>query len=95
MTPDQRERTRQYVARLDAQRATLVDELADEVAQVRGLSMVERGEWVASVCRSAWAILRSRPDGAEIARHRDPPASDYEEIWRRLATRRANAQPPS
>lgn len=87
MSPEEREKVRRYVARLDRQRLTLADELADEVAQVQGLSLAERGEWIASVCRSAWAILRSRPDLSEVVGRRDPPAPDYPHIWRTLAAR--------
>ena len=93
MSPEEREKVRRYVARLDRQRATLADELADEVAQVQRLSLAERGEWIASVCRSAWAILRSRPDLSEVVGRRDPPAPDYHEIWRNLAARHLAARP--
>lgn len=93
MSPEEREKVRRYVARLDRQRATLADELADEVAQVQGLLLAEHGEWIASVCRSAWAILRSRPDLNEVVGRRDPPAPDYHQIWRNLAARRLAGQP--
>jgi len=50
----QRQAVRRYVERLDRQRATLADEIADDVAQVQGLTMAERGEWIASACRAAF-----------------------------------------
>lgn len=92
MTSEDAARTRRYVERLDRRRTTLADEVADDVAQVRGLTMVERGEWIASVCRAAWAIIRSREDAPRVLRG-EPPAPDYEGIWRGLAARRARTEP--
>ena len=92
MSLEGREKVRRYVARLDRQRATLAEELADEVAQVHGLTLAERGEWIASVCRSAWAILRSRPDLTEVVGRRDLPAPDYDQIWRNLTARHLAAR---
>jgi hypothetical protein len=83
---------RRYVARLDRQRATLASELEDEIAPVRDLTLAERGEWIVSVCRSAWAILRSRSDLAEVVGRSDPPAPDFDEIWRRLRQRHQSAR---
>jgi hypothetical protein len=53
MTREDRERVRRYVERLDRRRATLADELAEELAPVLDLSLTERGEWVESACRGA------------------------------------------
>jgi hypothetical protein len=82
-----RDRTREYVARLDQARATLAAEVEGDVAPVRHLSLEERGEWVARACASAWAILRSRPDAAAVLAWRDRPAPDFEDKWRALTVR--------
>ncbi|MSP63651.1 MAG: hypothetical protein EXR72_25565 [Myxococcales bacterium] len=82
------EATGRYVEALDARRGTLVEEVEEDIAPYRGLSMEERGERLAAVCRSAWAILRARPDFARVAAYRDPPAADFAERWRTLMERR-------
>lgn len=91
MRSKDRDGIRTYVARLDHKRATLASELEDEIAPVRALSFAERGAWVASVCRSAWAILRSRQDMHEVLAIRESPAPDFEEIWGGLMARRKAA----
>jgi len=78
---------RRYVERLDASRRTLADEIEDDVAPVRGLSLQERGVWIASVCRAASAILRARPDAADVIAWREPPAHDLHEHWSALMAR--------
>jgi hypothetical protein len=80
-------RVGRYLAQLDRQRETLAAELEDEIAPLRHLSMAERGRWIASVCRSAWAILRARPDMRAAIDRDEPPAVDFELLWRRLRTR--------
>jgi hypothetical protein len=95
VTHDERDQIRRYVERLDRRRATLADELADEVAQVKDLTMRDRGDWIAAVCRSAWSILRSRGDRADALLRRDEPAGDYAAIWRKLAARRQPTEPPA
>ncbi len=87
VTGDERERVRRYVASRDRERATLAAELEDEIAPVRGLTFEQRGDWIVSVCRSAWAILRSRSDFADIVARPDPPAPDFLDLWRRLMLR--------
>jgi hypothetical protein len=72
-------------------RRTLADELEEEVASIRSLTLDAKGDWIARTCRAAWAILRSRADGARLVAEREPPAADYPAIWRRLAVRRAGA----
>src|SRR5262249_41057921 len=78
-------RTRKFVAARDRARATLSTELEEELAPIRALSLEARGDWVARTCRAAWAILRSRPDGATLVAEREEPAPDYALIWRRLS----------
>jgi hypothetical protein len=93
MTSEDRDRVRRYVAQLDRRRATLASALEDEVAPVRELSLAERGVWVASVCRSAWAILRARQDGRDVVERREPPAADFEAVWQQLMARRRAVHP--
>lgn len=83
---------RRYVARLDAARSTLGRELEDDVAPVRALSLHERGVWVASVCRAAWAIVRARPDGVRVVAEQEPPAPDLASHWGALMARQRAAQ---
>ncbi|GMU63128.1 MAG: hypothetical protein AMXMBFR34_48910 [Myxococcaceae bacterium] len=42
-----------FLKHLDRQRPTLADELEDDVALLRGLSLAERGKLLESVCRDA------------------------------------------
>jgi hypothetical protein len=85
------ERMRRYVAQLDAARRTLADEVEDDVAPVRRLTMRERGEWIASACRSTWDILRSRPDAQQAIAFADAPAPDFAAKWAALMARRRGA----
>ncbi len=87
MSADARARIRNYVARLDERRATLAREVEDDVARVRGLSLEARGDLVARVCRSAWAILRSRADVTAVVARREEPARDFAQKWAVLMNR--------
>jgi hypothetical protein len=87
-------RARRYVEALDGRRRTLADEVEDDVAPVRALTMRQRGEWIASVCRSAWDILRSRPDGRRIIEAAEPPAADFPAKWAALMTERRHRMAP-
>jgi hypothetical protein len=60
------ERTTRFLERLERQRRTLADEVEDDVAPLRALSLTERGEVLASACRDTMAILRARADGAAV-----------------------------
>jgi hypothetical protein len=84
-------RVERFVALRDRARRTLAAELEEELAPIRGMSLEEKGDWVVRTCRSAWAILRSRPDGGRVIAERESPAPDYPAIWRRLARRRPGA----
>ena len=81
---DAADHTRRFVARLDARRRTLAEEVEDDVAPVRGLSLDERGQWIASVCRSAWSILRARADAQCVIDSVDSPAPDLASTWTAL-----------
>lgn len=83
------ERTRNYVARLDAlNRRPLAEQLEDEVSAYRALSPKQVGITVAAVCETAWEILRNRPDFQRALSYRDPPAPDFEALWQKLVRRR-------
>jgi len=84
MTTQERERTNEFIRRLDAARASKAVELEDEVAPVRALTLEQRGEWIAELCASAMAILRSREDFSKVMALDDPPRADYASHWRRL-----------
>lgn len=51
---------RAFVARLDQRRRSLAEEVEEDVAPARAMSLEERGRVLESVCRDAWAILRAR-----------------------------------
>jgi len=95
MTADEHERTRQYIARLDQSRATLAEEVEPDAAPVRHLSLEQRGDLVARLCASAWAILRSREDFPGIVAQRELPAPDYLDKWRTLSARLHATTPTS
>ncbi len=84
---DDRERNRRYVARLDAARATLADELEPEIEQVRALTLTERGQWVASACAAAAAIVEARRRAGTWHDVDEPPAADFAEKWQVLRAR--------
>ncbi len=87
MDAAERERVRQYVARLDRQRETLATELEAELAPVRRLSLTERGQWVADVCAAAAAIVAARPGRSPATDLDEPPAPDFPEKWQALMAR--------
>jgi hypothetical protein len=81
------DRVRRYVARLDHARASLADELEEEVAMIRGVRLTDRGRWVASACAAADAILRARKRMGLAAGLDEPPAPDFLGKWQRLRQR--------
>jgi hypothetical protein len=87
MDPTGRQRTSEYVARLDRSRETLAEEVEPDVEAVRHLTLDQRGDWVARACASAWMILQSRPDRTEVLSRREPPAADFDDKWRALRAR--------
>lgn len=87
VVPADETRTARWVAQLDARRRTLADEVEDDVAPVRHLTLHERGEWIASACRSAWDILRARPDARAVVEQIEAPAPDFATKWAALMAR--------
>lgn len=76
-----------FLASLAERRRSLRDEVEDDVADLRGLSLEERGRILESVCRDAVAILRARPDAAEAMAWQDPRSEESERTWRALVER--------
>jgi hypothetical protein len=66
---------------------SLRDEVEEDVAPLRGLSLAERGKIVESVCRDAMAILRARPDFESAIRHQDARSAESLATWLRLVER--------
>lgn len=81
------ERSARFLQHLDAQRRTLKEEVEQDVAPLRGLSLAERGLVVESVCRDAMAILRGRPDFAQALLANDPRSDESERTWRAAVER--------
>lgn len=80
MTPEERERTRRYIERLARRYRSLRDEVEEDVASTRGLSFEQRAKILEDVTRTAF--LQRQWSGQPI--QRDPPAPDFERIWKRL-----------
>lgn len=78
MDPD---RAARFLKNLEARRKTLREEVEDDVAPLRGLSLEERGKIVESVCRDAMAILRGRPDFERAVRHQDRRTEESMHLW--------------
>ena len=87
MTAEERERMRRYIARLDRQRATLRDEVEEDVADARQLTARQRGEWIVRLRADARAILLARPDRGKVLDLEEPPAPDFRTKWKALMER--------
>ena len=62
---------------------TLREEVEDDIAPLRGLSLAERGKIVESVCRDAVAILKARPDFETAIQFQDPRSEESLATWLR------------
>lgn len=91
-SPADREKWRRYVSRLDAARASLVDEVEADVAQYRGLTMEQRGRIVADLADMAWRIIQTRPDREKVLAWRDPMPADFDGIWKKLVAKHKAAR---
>jgi len=80
-------RAAQFLRHLEARRTTLRDEIEDDIAPLRGLTLEERGRILESVCRDAMAILRARPDFETAVQYRDPLSEESRETWQRAVQR--------
>lgn len=78
------DRSKAFLEHLESKRRTLRDEVEEDVAPLRGLSLDERAKILESVCRDAMAILRGRSDFEQAVRHQDPLSEDSLRTWKRL-----------
>ena len=74
-------RAANFLERLERQRRTLREEIEDDIAPLRGLSLEERGRILESVCRDAMAILRARPDFERAVQWHDPRSKESLQTW--------------
>ena len=80
-------RAQRFLQHLDQRRRSLKDEVEDDVAALRGLSIEERGKILESVCRDAMAIITARPDSAKALAAQEPRSAESLELWRTLVRR--------
>lgn len=73
-----------FLQSLAERRRSLKDEVEDDVAPLRGLSLEERGRILESVCRDAMAILRARPDAEQALQYQDPRSPESLATWQAL-----------
>ena len=76
------DRTANFLRRLEERRRSLSEEIEDDIAPLRGLTLEERGEILESVCRDAMAILRARPDFQSALAHEALRKSESLDTWR-------------
>lgn len=77
-------RSANFLKHLELQRQTLREEIEDDIAPLRALSLEERGKRMESVCRDAMAILRGRADFAQAIQYQDPRSDESMQTWLRL-----------
>lgn len=80
-------RSAEFLKRLEQRRKTLRQEIEDDIAPLRGLSLEQRGALVESVCRDTAAILRGRPDFAQALQAQEPRSEESLQTWLRLVKR--------
>ena len=56
----------------------------DTVSMSEGLSLEEKGDVVAAVCRAARKILEARPDAGNVLARQDPVSAETEAAWLRM-----------
>jgi hypothetical protein len=84
MTEAEQERVRRYVARLDEKRRTLEGEIEETVALARGMTPEEHDRDSQAVVEGALGVLLARPDLEKVIHFVEPPAPDFQRIWKRL-----------
>lgn len=84
------DRTANFLRRLEERRRSLSEEIEDDIAPIRGLTLEERGKILESVCRDAMAILRARPDFLSALAHQDARSTESLETWRCLVKKYRN-----
>ena len=80
-------RSVEFLKRLALQRKTLREEIEDDIAPLRGLTLEQRGQLVESVCRDAMAILRGREDFAQALQAQEPRSEESLQQWVNLVKR--------
>lgn len=65
----------------------MCDEIEDDIAPLRGLTLEERGRILESVCRDAMAILEGRPDFQQALAHQDPRTEESRQMWQRAVSK--------
>lgn len=63
------------------------DDVLDEVAQLRGTTMTERGRILEALCRLAAEQVAQHPDPARTLRWQDPVPPESEALLARLRAR--------
>lgn len=87
------ERVRRYLDRLDAARARpLAEQLEDDLAPLRGISIEDRARLVKSVCAAARKLIDARADRERILGHQDPLPAESEARWLRLVRQTARSR---
>lgn len=76
-----------FLAHLDERRMTRREEVEDDIAPLRQLTLEERGRVLESVCRDAMAILRARPDFASAMAAQEPRSEASMKLWMDLVKR--------
>ena len=76
-----------FLAHLDECRRTRRDEVEDDIAPLRSLTLEERGKILESVCRDAMAILRARRDFAQAMAAQEPRSDESMQLWINLVKR--------
>jgi hypothetical protein len=74
-------RATRFLQNLESRRASLREEIEDDIAPLRDLNLEERGRILESVYRDAMAILRARPDFAEAIQHQDARSEESLQMW--------------
>jgi hypothetical protein len=73
-----------FLESLAQRRRSLRDEVEEDVAPLRGLSLEERGRILESVCRDAMAIIEARSDAERALQYQDPRSAESRETWQAL-----------
>lgn len=78
------DRAAHFLQHLDQRRSSLREEIEDDIAGLRGLSLEARGKILESVCRDAMAILKGRPDFEQAIARQDTRSPESLATWIRL-----------
>ncbi len=88
MTAEEKERVRRYVERLNARYRTLKAQVDEDLEPYRNLTPEQTSRIAASVVATSALVLRGMPpDQRRRIMEPDPPAPDFDRIWKRLVAR--------